>query len=90
MAKLSSEGIDDGKDAWYISHHVISHNNKDGIVFDFTFQGQCLNKCPLPGPILGPTVLGVLLCFRQRSAALSLHSYSVTDLILSAACTPLI
>lgn len=73
MAKLSSERIHNSKEAWYIPHHVISHNNKDHIVFDcsFTFQGQCLNKYLLPGPILGRTLLGVLLCFRQRSAAVS-------------------
>ncbi|KAL3976302.1 alcohol-forming fatty acyl-CoA reductase [Sarotherodon galilaeus] len=73
VVKLSPEEMHNSKEAWYIPHHMTSHNNKDRIVFDcsFTFQGQCLNKYLLPGPILGPTLLGVLLRFRQHSVAIS-------------------
>lgn len=52
---------------------MVTHNNKDHIVFDcsLTFQGQCLNKYLLPGPILGPSLLGVLLRSRQHALAMS-------------------
>lgn len=73
VAKLTPEDVHSTKEAWYIPHHMVTHNNKDRIVFDcsFTFQGQCLNKYLLPGPILGPSLLGVLLRFRQHVVAIS-------------------
>ncbi len=73
MAKLTPEEVHTTNEAWYIPHHMITHNNKDRIVFDcsFTFQGQCLNKYLLPGPNLGPSLLGVLLRFRQHTVAIS-------------------
>ena len=49
------------------------HNGKDRIVFDcsFSYQNQCLNSQLLPGPTLGPSLLGVLLRFRQHKIAIS-------------------
>ncbi|KAK7879199.1 hypothetical protein WMY93_034023 [Mugilogobius chulae] len=51
----------------------VHHNNKARVVFNcsFEFQGTVLNHYLLPGPPLGPTLLGVLLRFRQFSVAVS-------------------
>ena len=59
--------------SWYIPHHIVRHNGKDRIVFDcsFSYQNQCLNTQLLPGPTLGPSLLGVLLRFRQHKIAIS-------------------
>ncbi|XP_043967022.1 uncharacterized protein LOC122827949 [Gambusia affinis] len=52
---------------------MVEHNGKHRIVFNcsFEYQGQSLNDYLLPGPTLGPTLLGVLLRFRQHSIAIS-------------------
>lgn len=62
-----SEGV------WYLPHHLVSHNNKSRLVFDcsFRYSGLSLNDQLLPGPTLGPSLLGVLLRFRQYPVAVS-------------------
>lgn len=59
--------------AWYLPHHLVCHNNKFRLVFDCSFKhhGLSLNDQLLPGPTLGPSVLGVLLRFRQHLVAVS-------------------
>lgn len=71
--KLSSAKVKDIPESWYIPHHIVHHNSKDPIVFDcsFSYRNQCLNSQLLPGPILGPSILGVLLRFRQHKPAIS-------------------
>ena len=73
VKKLSSSEIADAPESWYIPHHIVHHNGKDRIVFDcsFSYQNQCLNSQLLPGPTLGPSLLGVLLRFRQHKIAIS-------------------
>lgn len=48
---------------WYLPHHLVSHNGKDRVVFNcsYTYDVKTLNKLMLPGP----TLLGVLICFKQ-------------------------
>ncbi|CAM4638688.1 unnamed protein product [Leuciscus chuanchicus] len=60
-------------EAWYLPHHLVSHNNKQRLVFDcsFRYHGLSLNDQLLPGPTLGPSLLGVLLRFRQHPVAVS-------------------
>ncbi|XP_052405908.1 uncharacterized protein LOC127951863 [Carassius gibelio] len=60
-------------ESWYIPHHVVSHNGKNRLVFNcsFKFQGISLNDTLLPGPTLGPSLLGVLLRFREHAVAVS-------------------
>ncbi|XP_039902264.1 uncharacterized protein LOC120742859 [Simochromis diagramma] len=60
-------------ESWFIPHHMVRHNNKDRIVFNCSFQyeGKSLNSILLPGPALGPSLLGVLLRFRQYPVAVS-------------------
>ncbi|XP_039514870.1 uncharacterized protein LOC120469772 [Pimephales promelas] len=60
-------------EAWYLPHHLVSHNNKHRLVFDcsFRYHGLSLNDQLLPGPTLGPSLLGVLLRFRQHPVAMS-------------------
>lgn len=61
-------------ESWYLPHHVIQqHSGKYRLVFNCSFQaaGQSLNDCLLPGPNLGPSLLGVLLRFHQHSTAIS-------------------
>ncbi|KAL4007047.1 ATP-binding cassette, subfamily C (CFTR/MRP), member 12 [Sarotherodon galilaeus] len=60
-------------ESWFIPHHMVRHNNNDRIVFNCSFQyeGKSLNSILLPGPALGPSLLGVLLRFRQYPVAVS-------------------
>lgn len=60
VAKTTSE-------SWFILHHLVRHNNKDRIVFNYSIQyeGKSLNQLLLPGPALGPSLLGDLIWFRQ-------------------------
>ncbi|XP_073719530.1 uncharacterized protein [Misgurnus anguillicaudatus] len=69
VAKISSDQADESAKSWFIPHHMVHHNGKDRIVFNcsYLYQGQSLNELLLPGPTLGPTMLGVLLRFRQHS-----------------------
>ncbi|KAG1926322.1 guanine nucleotide-binding protein G(I)/G(S)/G(O) subunit gamma-2 [Pimephales promelas] len=61
------------KEGWYISHHLVSHNGKNRLVFNCSHQylGQTLNQYLLPGPTLGAPLLGVLLRFREHPIAVS-------------------
>lgn len=61
-------------ESWYLPHHVVKQaSGKHRLVFNcsFIFRGQSLNNNLLPGPTLGPSLLGVLLRFRQHSVAIS-------------------
>ncbi len=71
--KLTTEQISQSLESWYIPHHIVEHNSKHRIVFNCSFssQGQALNDQLLPGPILGPSLLGVLLRFRQHQVAVN-------------------
>ena len=73
VAKISSDQADQSTRSWFIPHHMVHHNGKDRIVFNcsYQYQGQSLNEFLLPGPTLGPSMLGVLLRFRQHSVAVS-------------------
>ncbi|KAK0156275.1 hypothetical protein N1851_000422 [Merluccius polli] len=64
---------DEGHEAWYIPHHMVSHNGKNRLVFNCSYQyrGQSLNDYLLPGPTLGASLLGVLLRFREHAVAIS-------------------
>lgn len=64
---------DEGRDSWYIPHHIVSHNGKNRLVFNcfYQYRGQSLNDYLLPGPTLGASLLGVLLCFREHAVAIS-------------------
>ncbi|KAL0153566.1 hypothetical protein M9458_051180 [Cirrhinus mrigala] len=73
VAEISSQEADQSLESWYIPHHMVTHNNKDRIVFNcsYSFQGHALNDILLPGPILGPSLLGVMLRFREHPVAIS-------------------
>ncbi|XP_067233763.1 uncharacterized protein [Chanodichthys erythropterus] len=73
VVKLSQEQVDRTKEAWYIPHHMVQHNGKNRVVFNcsFSYQGHNLNELLLPGPTLGPSLLAVLLRFREHSVAIS-------------------
>lgn len=61
------------REAWYIPHHMVSHNGKNRLVFNCSYQyrGQSLNTYLLPGPTLGASLLRVLLRFREHAVAIS-------------------
>lgn len=63
----------EGCEEWYIPHHMVSHNGKNRLVFNCSYQyrGQNLNDHLLPGPTLGASLLGVLLRFREHAVAVS-------------------
>lgn len=65
--------VGEGREAWYIPHHMVSHNGKNRLVFNcsYQYQGQNLNNHLLPGPTLGASLLGVLLRFREHAVAVS-------------------
>lgn len=81
IAKLEESGYvskvelphDSSDESWYIPHHIVEHNGKRRIVFNCSYQykGVSLNSQLLPGPQLGPSLLGVLLRFRQCPVAIS-------------------
>ncbi|KAF1394225.1 hypothetical protein PFLUV_G00024320 [Perca fluviatilis] len=58
---------------WYIPHHMVHHNGKNRIVFNcsFSYKGISLKDYHLPGPVLGATLLGVLLRFREHPFVIS-------------------
>ncbi|KAK5870470.1 hypothetical protein PBY51_003412 [Eleginops maclovinus] len=73
VTKLSTEEVDESHESWFIPHHLVHHNGKDCLVFDCscTNCGLSLNEQLVPGPTLGPSLLGVLLRFRQYAVAIS-------------------
>lgn len=73
VAVVPPEVASSTPESWFIPHHMVRHNNKDRIVFNCSFQyeGKSLNDLLLPGPALGPSLLGVLLRFRQYPVAVS-------------------
>ncbi|XP_057704715.1 uncharacterized protein LOC130923208 [Corythoichthys intestinalis] len=73
VAQVSPEEAEQTDESWYIPHLMVNHNGKDRIVFNCSFQhqGRSLNELLLPGPTLGPTLLGVLIRFRQHAVAVS-------------------
>lgn len=73
IKQLSPETVDSSSESWYLPHHVVHHNGKGRLVFNCSYQhdGQTLNSQLLPGPILGPSLLGVLLRFREHTVAIS-------------------
>jgi len=71
--KIDSCKADTSEESWFLPHHMVRHNGKDRIVFNCSFQlsGQSLKNYLLPGPALGPSILGVLLRFREHRVAIS-------------------
>ena len=73
VKRIDSIEAEQSQESWYLPHHKVSHNGKDRVVFNCSFQvgRQCLNRYLLPGPTLGPSLLGVLMRFRQDKVAIS-------------------
>ncbi len=73
VRKLTPEEAAQSEESWFIPHHLVEHNGKNRIVFNcsYQFQGRNLNESLLPGPTLGPSLLGVLLRFREHAIAIS-------------------
>ncbi len=71
--KLTPEEAKGTDESWFIAHHLVHHNNKARVVFNCSYQIRqaSLNDQLLPGPTLGPSLLGVLLRFRQYPVAIS-------------------
>lgn len=71
VTKLQPEEVDQSEESWYLPHHLVYHNSKPRLVFNCSFRHQdtLLNEQLLPGPTLGPSLLGVLLRFRQHQVA---------------------
>ncbi|KAK7918811.1 hypothetical protein WMY93_010095 [Mugilogobius chulae] len=73
VAEVPAEEASKSTESWYVPHHMVHHNGKDRVVFNcsFSYNGQSLNDYLLPGPTLGPTMIGVLLRFRRHAVAIS-------------------
>ncbi|KAL7880314.1 hypothetical protein SRHO_G00025680 [Serrasalmus rhombeus] len=73
ISKLQPDQVQESEEQWYLPHHLVHHNSKPRLVFNCSFrhQGISLNEQLLPGPVLGPSLLGVLLRFRQHCIAVS-------------------
>lgn len=71
--KKLEPGEEDTPSSWYIPHYMVAHNGKDRVVFNcsFEFRGESLNPHLLPGPTLGPSLLAVVLRFREHAVAVS-------------------
>ncbi len=63
--KLTPEEAKGTDESWFIPHHLVHHNNKAWVVFNcsYQFRQASLNDQLLSGPLLGPSLLGVLLRF---------------------------
>ncbi|XDV22967.1 hypothetical protein PO909_027706, partial [Leuciscus waleckii] len=70
---IPPDQVDQAEESWYIPHHMTQHNGKNRVVFNCSFVhgGNNLNQLLLPGPTLGPSLMSVLLRFRQHTVALS-------------------
>lgn len=73
ILKLQPSELTQDGESWYIPHHMVSHNGKNRIVFNcsYQFKGLNLNEALLPGPTLSASLLGVLLRFREHPVAIS-------------------
>ncbi|KAK7880057.1 hypothetical protein WMY93_033275 [Mugilogobius chulae] len=73
VKEVSEEELRSSSESWFIPHHMVTHNEKNRVVFNcsFTYKGQNLNELLLPGPNLGASLLGVLLRFREHVIAVS-------------------
>ena len=73
VKKLQPREVEQSTEAWYLPHHLVCHNNKSRLVFNCSFphQNVSLNEQLLPGPTLGPSLVGVLIRFRQHQIAVS-------------------
>ncbi|XP_051717031.1 uncharacterized protein LOC127494876 [Ctenopharyngodon idella] len=73
VAKIDPDKTPQSLETWFIPHHMVTHNDKNRLVFNCSFQykGMNLNESLLPGRVLGPSLLGVLLRFREHSVAVS-------------------
>ncbi len=73
VEKLHPFEAEKSQESWYIPHHMVTHNSKNRVVYNCSFQyeGQNLNELLIPGPTLSPTLLAVLLRFREHSTAIS-------------------
>ncbi|XP_022540035.2 uncharacterized protein LOC111195821 [Astyanax mexicanus] len=73
VQRLSPESVESTTESWFLPHHLVYHNGKARLVFNCSFQygGQSLNNNLLAGPVLGPSLLGVLLRFREHTVAIS-------------------
>ncbi len=73
VAEISTQEAEQSPESWYIPHHMVTHNSKDRIVFNcsYSYQGYALNDILLPGPVLGPCLLSVLLRLREHPIAIS-------------------
>lgn len=66
VKKLSSHEVVHTDESSFIPHHLVEHNGKPPCVMPIPRADHLL-----PGPILGPSLMGVLLCFRQHSVTIS-------------------
>ncbi|XP_048010442.1 uncharacterized protein LOC125244397 [Megalobrama amblycephala] len=73
VKEITAKEVNESEESWYLPHHLVYHNGKARLVFNcsFVYKGTSLNEQLLPGPNLGPSLLGVLLRFRQHSVAIS-------------------
>lgn len=73
VEKLEPTEAERSTESWYLPHHNVRHNGKDRVVFNCSYQvGKLnLNRYLLPGPTLTPSLIGVLVRFRQRPVAIS-------------------
>lgn len=71
--QITNPEADNSSESWYVPHHIVLHNDKARVVFNcsFTYNQMSLNDNLLPGPPLGPPLLGVLLRFREYAGVIS-------------------
>lgn len=73
VKKVNPDEWNNEGESWFIPHPMVTHNSKNRVVFNCSYQyrGQSLNELLLPGPTLGASLLGVLLRFREHVVAIS-------------------
>lgn len=73
MAKLNPDVFTQDRESRFNTHHIVSLNNENRIVFNCShlYRGLNLNNFLLPGPTLGAPLLGILLWFREHAVSIS-------------------
>lgn len=73
VVKLAPGAEENTDTSWYVPNHMVQHNSKNRVVFNCSFQyrGNNVNELLLPGPTLSPSLLTVLLRFREHSVGIS-------------------
>lgn len=70
VKEITAKEANESEESWYLPHYLVYHNGKACLVFNcsFVYKGISLNEQLLPGPNLGPSLIGVQNGYSQSHA----------------------